>query len=103
MISDNAMVSHFLILLATAFVLILATALIISFCKRKQNRTRHGLTGMCHQSAAPCAAAALHRCKTSLPESNIPPLLFLNPPEHIPTVASAAPFIYIYRNYSIKN
>jgi hypothetical protein len=50
MISVNAMVSHFLILLATAFVLILATALIISFCKRKQNRTRHGLTGMCHQS-----------------------------------------------------
>lgn len=32
------------------FLLILFTAVLISYCKRRQNRTRHGLTGMCHQS-----------------------------------------------------
>ena len=32
------------------FLLILFTAVLISYCKRRQSRTRHGLTGMCHQS-----------------------------------------------------
>ncbi len=34
---------------AITFFLILFIAVLISFCKRRQNRTRHGLTGMCHR------------------------------------------------------
>ena len=33
-----------------SFLLILFTAILISYCKRRQSRTRHGLTGICHQS-----------------------------------------------------
>ncbi len=40
----------FLTYLATTFALLLFVAVLISFCKRRQSRTRHGLTGMCHRS-----------------------------------------------------
>ncbi len=71
MISDNTMISHFLVLLTTAFFLILATALIISFCKRKQNRTRHGLTGMCHRSGGTMCGSCTSQLqnKSSLPKN----------------------------------
>ncbi len=36
-------------LLAT-FGCILVVATLINYCKRRQNRTAHGLTGMCHKS-----------------------------------------------------
>jgi hypothetical protein len=40
----------FLITFSITFSLLLATVVLISFCKRRQNRTSHGLTGMCHES-----------------------------------------------------
>ncbi len=40
----------FLFTLGITFSLLLVTVILISYCKRRQNRTRHGLTGMCHES-----------------------------------------------------
>ncbi len=40
----------FILTLAITFSLLLLTAVLISYCKRRQNRTSHGLTGMCHES-----------------------------------------------------
>lgn len=42
--------AEIVITLAITFCLILVTAVLINFCKKRQNRSRHGLTGMCHQS-----------------------------------------------------
>ncbi len=39
-----------ILILILTFSLILFTAVLISYCKRRQNKTKHGLTGMCHQS-----------------------------------------------------
>ena len=41
---------NFLITLCITFSLLLLTVILISYCKRRQNRTNHGLTGMCHES-----------------------------------------------------
>ncbi|MBW1635750.1 MAG: hypothetical protein JRJ68_05680 [Deltaproteobacteria bacterium] len=43
-------ISTFTVVLAITFPLLLATALLINYCKRRQHRTSHGLTGMCHKS-----------------------------------------------------
>jgi hypothetical protein len=40
----------FILTLIITFSLLLLTAVLISYCKRRQNRTSHGLTGMCHKS-----------------------------------------------------
>jgi preprotein translocase subunit SecG len=44
------MMTIFILTLAITFSLLLLTAVLISYCKRRQNRTSHGLTGMCHKS-----------------------------------------------------
>ncbi|WP_457575512.1 hypothetical protein [Desulfomarina sp.] len=75
------MITHFLILLTTAFCLILTTALVISFCKRRQNRTRHGLTGMCHQSGGAMCGSCASQMQNKPSEKTIPSLLPRNPPE----------------------
>ncbi|WP_228854392.1 hypothetical protein [Desulfomarina profundi] len=69
------MISHFLILLAIAFSLVLTTALIISFCKRRQNRTRHGLTGMCHQSGGTMCESCDSQLRNKPLPKNSPPSL----------------------------
>lgn len=43
------MVEYFLLLLIT-FVTLCGAGLIINYCKKRAARTRHGLTGMCHES-----------------------------------------------------
>lgn len=42
--------------------LLVGAALLINFCRRRVGRTRHGLTGMCHESGGQmcgCCSAAL--------------------------------------------
>jgi hypothetical protein len=41
---------NFILTLAIAFCLLLGSSLLVSYCKRRQARTSHGLTGMCHES-----------------------------------------------------
>ncbi|MBU0943886.1 MAG: hypothetical protein KJ804_01965 [Proteobacteria bacterium] len=40
----------FLITLLITFSLIVFVVVLISYCKKRQGKTRHGLTGMCHQN-----------------------------------------------------
>lgn len=40
----------FAVTLLATFGCILVVATLINFCKRRQSRTAHGLTGMCHKS-----------------------------------------------------
>jgi hypothetical protein len=40
----------FIFNLIITFFLLVTTTLLISYCKRRQSRTSHGLTGMCHES-----------------------------------------------------
>jgi hypothetical protein len=40
----------FILTLTITFSLLLITAVLLSYCKRRQNRTSHGLTGMCHET-----------------------------------------------------
>ncbi|MCP4337941.1 MAG: hypothetical protein GY799_03455 [Desulfobulbaceae bacterium] len=40
----------FIFTLAITFSLLLVTVVLLSYCKRRQNKTSHGLTGMCHES-----------------------------------------------------
>jgi len=52
----------FILSLLLTFSCILATATLISYCKRRQARTKHGLTGMCHKSGGEmgsCCSAKL--------------------------------------------
>lgn len=58
----------FILLLSITFFSILATALIVSFCKKRQARTNHGLTGMCHKSGGEmgtCCSAKMFEPKKS--------------------------------------
>jgi len=51
----------FLVLLIISFFLVMAMILVLSFAKRRQERTSHGLTGMCHESGGEmcgCCSAA---------------------------------------------
>jgi len=48
------------------FSLILGTAVLISYCKRRQARTNHGLSGMCHKSGGAmgsCCSAKMFEAK----------------------------------------
>ena len=40
----------FLLTFTVAFILLLFIGFFISFSKRRQRRTNHGLTGMCHET-----------------------------------------------------
>jgi hypothetical protein len=64
----NANMITFIFSLLLTFSLILAPALLISYCKRRQARTSHGLTGMCHKSGGTmgsCCSAKLFEGKGS--------------------------------------
>jgi hypothetical protein len=41
---------NFIFTLAITFSLLLVIVVLLSYCKRRQNKTSHGLTGMCHES-----------------------------------------------------
>lgn len=60
----------FFLLLLISFCLVLALILFLSFAKRRQGRTRHGLTGMCHESGGEmcgCCSSAYSSGKTCNP------------------------------------
>lgn len=40
----------FVLLFTITFLVISMAALLINHCKQQANKTRHGLTGMCHKS-----------------------------------------------------
>ncbi len=42
--------THFFLILLITFSLVLLTATLISYTKQRQARTKHGLTGMCHET-----------------------------------------------------
>lgn len=52
----------FLLTLTITFVLLLTAGLFISFSKRRQRKTRHGLTGMCHETGGEMCGC----CRSSL-------------------------------------
>lgn len=59
----------FLQYMTIAFVLLLAAAALISYCKRRQGRTSHGLTGMCHETGGKmcgCCSSQLQDNRSNL-------------------------------------
>ncbi len=66
----------FIITFSMTFSLLLATVVLISYCKRRQNRTSHGLTGMCHESGDTmcgcCSSRLLGRAPKNLSRPNPP-------------------------------
>lgn len=63
----------FLLTLAITFTLLLGASLLISFCKRRQAGSNHGLTGMCHQNGGrmcgSCDASMLAKGRRPRPTS----------------------------------
>ena len=58
----------FILFLFLTFSIILATAVLISYCKKRQSKTNHGLTGMCHKSGGAmgsCCSAKMFEGKKS--------------------------------------
>lgn len=60
----------FILSLVVAFFLFLATAVLISYCKKREGRTRHGLTGMCHQSGGQMCSSCSSQIESD-PEKDI--------------------------------
>ena len=52
-----------ILILKLTFSLILFTAVLISYCKRRQSKTPHGLTGMCHQSGGTMCSSCSSKIK----------------------------------------
>jgi hypothetical protein len=60
------LMTTFILSLSLTFALILGTTVLISYCKRRQARTKHGLTGMCHKSGGAmgsCCSAKMFEAK----------------------------------------
>lgn len=67
----------FILSLLLTFSLILGTAVLISYCKRRQARTNHGLTGMCHKSGGAmgsCCSAKMFEAKRAPAKGNLTPV-----------------------------
>lgn len=54
------MMTFFLTLLIS-FGLLLAAVFILSYCKRRQSLSKHGLTGMCHQTGGAMCGSCTSR------------------------------------------
>lgn len=53
------MMKTFLLTVGINFIVILVAALIINFSKRRQRKSPHGLTGMCHRTGGEvCSSCA---------------------------------------------
>ena len=59
----------FLFTFSITFSILLLTAVLLSYCKRRQNRTNHGLTGMCHKSGGEMGSCCASRLLTK-PDAN---------------------------------
>ncbi len=64
----TTLITTFLIILAISFSLMLSTAALISYCKRRQNRTPHGLTGMCHQTGGTMCGTCSSQLHDTIPK-----------------------------------
>jgi len=69
----TTLLPDFIITLAIAFFLMFSAALILSYCKRRQNRTQHGLTGMCHQTGGSMCGSCGSRMSGPGPDKVILP------------------------------
>jgi len=47
----------FILTFSLTFGLLLAAIFTLSYCKRRQNKTRHGLSGMCHKTGGTMCAS----------------------------------------------
>ncbi|MFW2366392.1 MAG: hypothetical protein ACN4GW_08240 [Desulforhopalus sp.] len=51
----------FFFYMVISFLLLLVVVKLISYCKRRQSRTSHGLTGMCHETGGTmCSSCSSH-------------------------------------------
>jgi hypothetical protein len=58
MLKDVVMMTFFLTLIIS-FGLLLVAIFTLSYCKRRQSATKHGLTGMCHKTGgAMCSSCS---------------------------------------------
>jgi len=55
----------FILYIAITFGLMLSVAVLISYCKKRQSKTRHGLTGMCHQSGGTMCSCCSSQLQSS--------------------------------------
>ncbi len=65
----------FLLTFAISFILLLFLGFFISYSKRRQRRTSHGLTGMCHETGGEmcgCCSASLVYSLSRIQESRHP-------------------------------
>lgn len=62
-IANEITMADIILILILTFPLILFTAVLISYCKRRQNKTPHGLTGMCHQSGGTMCSCCSSKIK----------------------------------------
>lgn len=70
-------ITTFIITLIIAFFLMLTMGLLVNYCKRRQSRTSHGLTGMCHQTGGTMCGSCSSQLqdppvKTILPRAEMP-------------------------------
>ncbi len=55
----STLMTTFILTLIISFGLLLAAIFTLSYCKRRQSKTSHGLTGMCHQTGgAMCSSCS---------------------------------------------
>ncbi|GAB4337325.1 MAG: hypothetical protein Kow0089_08440 [Desulfobulbaceae bacterium] len=55
----------YLLTLAFAFLIMTGLILLISFCRRRQRNSSHGLSGMCHRNGGPACASCGDRNKNT--------------------------------------
>ena len=49
--------SGFLLTLVITFFVIIIFAFLLNYCRRKLQKTKHGLTGMCHKNGGPTCSS----------------------------------------------
>lgn len=54
------MMKTFLITLFFTFVAFVLTATIVNFCRKKLQKSKHGLTGMCHRSGGAACSGCVN-------------------------------------------
>ena len=62
-------ITTFMLTLLITFSLFLFIVVLISYCKRRQGRTRHGLSGMCHQSGGTMCSSCRARLRSTADRS----------------------------------
>ena len=58
----------FLLTLTLTFPLFILAAAVVNFCKRRLGKTRHGLTGMCHETGDTMCCSCAPSLQQSIPK-----------------------------------